>query len=471
MNLNNPYDSLTSKSSVSQIAFNLGLITKLVNSNRVLTISVNDVNNGNINRTATIAFNVALGNWGFSISASTVTPNITINDTGTINLRIKSDGSVARTYVLYPAIADSILYNNTLYNNGKAINLFTSATIDTTISLGFITKIAGNRTVNLLVKDLSNTSQSASVIFNIQSSSAIGIAVGINMIYRTTDDGITWSSIKQNITGTIIQVAFSTSKNGILVGGFNSPGFIYRTTDAGLSWNNVFSNTVGIYGATFTTPSNGFAVGVNGTIFKTTDSGATWTSISSGITNDLSNIRFSSPSNGIIVGNGGAVIRTTDGGNTWSSVVINIPSSSFFNFLGSIAFTSSINGIFVGGGGVIYQTIDGGATWNPILYNPLNNNAIQFQGVAFSSATNGVAVGTYSSNTFYRTTNGGNTWTIVNPGTSVWFHSIAFSSATNGVAVGFNGTIVRTTDGGATWTTINSGATNEFNGITFLPTN
>ena len=122
LNLNNPYDSLTSKSSVSQIAFNLGLITKLVNSNRVLTISVNDVNNGNINRTATIAFNVALGNWGFSISASTVTPNITTNDTGTINLRIKSDGSVARTYVLYPAIADSILYNNTLYNNGKAIN-------------------------------------------------------------------------------------------------------------------------------------------------------------------------------------------------------------------------------------------------------------------------------------------------------------------------------------------------------------
>ena len=168
LNLNNPYDSLTSKSSVSQIAFNLGLITKLVNSNRVLTISVNDANNGNINRTATIAFNVALGNWGFSISASTVTPNITINDTGTINLRIKSDGSVARTYVLYPAIADSILYNNTLYNNGKAINLFTSATIDTTINLGFITKIAGNRTVNLVVKDLSNASQSASVRFVVQ---------------------------------------------------------------------------------------------------------------------------------------------------------------------------------------------------------------------------------------------------------------------------------------------------------------
>ncbi len=467
LNLNNPYDSLTSKSSASQIAFNLGLITKLVNSNRVLTISVNDANNGNINRTATIAFNVALGNWGFSISANTVTPNITINDTGTITLRIKSDGSVARTYVLYPSIADSILYNNALYNNGKAINLFTSATIDTTINLGFITKIAGNRTVNLVVKDLSNISQSASVSFTATNFTTLIIGAS-DSLYRSTDGGLTIKSVIQLATpsNNVYYSIFNFSAPNSFLAEVNN--IVYSSIDDGNTWaqkiwtdnfqpitnvnyinNNIIASVYGwgasrVYkgtgivggnyswnqlwvvpqgnagGTAVASSSNNIidvgAVGATNVsyIYRSVDTGITWTNVLSNIQGDMTRSAFSSPSNGIaFTGYNGA-------GTT----------PAFFN--------SSL----------IYHTNDSGATWTQVFNN---TNVILADGCFFSS-TNGVVVAI--NGYIYLTTDGGVTWKQVFYNSNIQFNSVDFYNSLIGVAISKNGYIYQTRDGGNTWSQI-----------------
>ena len=60
----------------------------------------------------------------------------------------------------------------------------------------------------------------------------------------------------------------------------------------------------------------------------------------------------------------------------------------------------------------IYRTADGGQSWTQVL----NINGYFFTSVAFSSATNGVAVGSYSTDNngvIYRTQDGGQTWTNV----------------------------------------------------------
>ena len=80
-----------------------------------------------------------------------------------------------------------------------------------------------------------------------------------------------------------------------------------------------------------------------------------------------------------------------------------------------------------------------------------------------------IAVG--SGGTIIRSSNGGETWTLITSGTTEYLRGLSFGDADTGWAVGENGVILKTSDGGQTWTPQISGTTENFRDAHFLDVN
>jgi photosystem II stability/assembly factor-like uncharacterized protein len=72
-----------------------------------------------------------------------------------------------------------------------------------------------------------------------------------------------------------------------------------------------------LYAVCFVTPVRGWAVGSGGVIIATSDGGRTWRPQSSGVGDDLFDVKFFDEREGWAVGSGGTMLHTTDGGVTW----------------------------------------------------------------------------------------------------------------------------------------------------------
>ena len=100
---------------------------------------------------------------------------------------------------------------------------------------------------------------------------------------------------------------------------------------------------------------------------------------------------------------------------------------------------------------------------NPIV-NTTSLNSIKFvnDSIGWSVGNGGVII---------KTTDGGETWSTQNSGTSSDLKSVFFNDQYAGYAVGKNGTVIRTTDGGSNWISQNIGTTSELNSIFFIDQN
>ena len=168
---------------------------------------------------------------------------------------------------------------------------------------------------------------------------------------------------------------------------------------------------------------------------------------------------------------GGGVFRTTDGGTTWSQVGTNMYNSpsSFANF---VYFWDSMNGITGGdpiGSPLKYElwlTSDGGNTWTAV--NPANlpslTNSGEYGITNLFDAVQGYFWFGTTYGDIYRSTDMGMTWTKSATGLPPYNNNgrfditdFAFSDSLNGLVVQVNATgyvLMRTTDGGLTWNQI-----------------
>ncbi|MBC6996449.1 T9SS type A sorting domain-containing protein [Neolewinella lacunae] len=224
----------------------------------------------------------------------------------------------------------------------------------------------------------------------------------------------------------------------------------------------------------------GFAAGTCGVLRRTTDSGQSWTTVTSPTDENIESIACApggcatamlstetgffrlasnvwSPvdypdftSNGqlhwltanvVIHETGGNYYdRSADGGRTWTS--IDFPGNSRGNMDFSVA-----NNIFVFIDNTLYRSTDNGATFTATSYTHPKTVLKQ----AWLDASRGWLFD--SDRLFYRTTNGGTTWTLLNPTsqlTSVnWFIAL---SATHLVGAQVVNSRLESLDGGVTWT-------------------
>ena len=160
---------------------------------------------------------------------------------------------------------------------------------------------------------------------------------------------------------------------------------------------------------------------------------------------------------------------TSDGGTTWTPHVISGAAGQSISMITAVDANNAWAALYkVSGSNLqgIYHTSDGGATWARQGTSTQFNGAASFPDIVyFWDANNGVAMGDPNpANTkfeIYTTTDGGTTWTVVDPASLPTVTNLEYGYTSNCVVVGDNiwfgtnkGHIYHSANKGLSWTAV-----------------
>ena len=166
-------------------------------------------------------------------------------------------------------------------------------------------------------------------------------------LFVTQDGGATWTRQRVPTRHLLLGASFLDARTGWLSGGGLT---VLKTSDGGATWHagTVFLPASGaeaqqqsepkvvgpgevsgqqeparrfsrrLNAVCFVSPERGWAVGSGGVIIATADGGRTWRPQTSGVGDDLFDVKFFDAREGWAVGLGGAMLHTTDGGLRWA---------------------------------------------------------------------------------------------------------------------------------------------------------
>lgn len=276
---------------------------------------------------------------------------------------------------------------------------------------------------------------------------ATGYAVGaLGTVLRSEDGGQTWTGLA---SGTVsdLGIVQELSPTTLIVGGGCS---VLESTDSGSSFAALPLGLAGdcsdpVAGVAFASAEQGYVVLSDGTLLYTADGGQTVQARSNVPTNggSVTGLGFTSPTQGVAVISSGLIEQTTDGGNSWNEVFGG-------RVLSGVTVVSPTLAYAVGPNGVLLRSTDGGTTWT-LLPLTLTAGAAppSLTSITCSNATD-CLITTADSNELVRTTDGGETGTIVSVSDSA-LSGVAFTSASNVVGVGQQGATVASSDAGETF--------------------
>ena len=321
-------------------------------------------------------------------------------------------------------------------------------------------------------------------------------------LYRSFDDGITWSQVLPYFVSSLTSDPNNPSR--ILAGG--DSGKVYQSTDGGATWRRrriisqwsisavglitgdsllMFAGTTG----DFDFPGDG--------LFRSSDGGSTWTNRTFGYSNVTHVVVDQSSSMYVGTGGGGmyfgaGMYKSTNRGLTWDSINVGIPQHAMvkgmlINPANANHLIAAVSGYL--GPGQLYVTKNGGASWSPanigiadytiehLAATPSNPSAFFIGGGSgllrgnFSSdpptllgvrpvAISSVAIHPTDSRTLYaigsgtfKTTDGGDNWTLIDAGGQALAISISNPNVLYSGNYGLFGAVYKSTNAGLTWTT------------------
>jgi photosystem II stability/assembly factor-like uncharacterized protein len=284
--------------------------------------------------------------------------------------------------------------------------------------------------------------------------SLFGVATSIYGVFKSTNGGLNWTlSYSTSFLEYHNSAFFASPLTGYVTA---RSGVNLRTTNQGNTWE-VFHLGNWIRKVGFFNISTGLIIGDGGQIFRTTNAGFNWNFISSNITSfsdNLIDICFPEGSIGYIVGYNGTFLKTINKGDSWFRV--NVPMTSDFT---STFFLNNNTGFISEYYGKIFRTFDGGVSWDSNNINTAGNGTLFF----INNST-----GFLATSSLFKTTDGGNNWSISRPGTH---GPISFVNDTLGYTVGiFTGApfnppysrLYKTTNSGEDWSFVSEIDTNVF---------
>lgn len=170
------------------------------------------------------------------------------------------------------------------------------------------------------------------------------------LIFMTRDDGASWTRLSSPTRHLLLGGIFVDEDRGWLVG---AGATIIQTADGGETWHQsrlpeATENGVRFAAASFVDNRLGWAVGSGGTIYRTVNGGRTWQQQTSGINNDLLDVKFLDASEGWAVGAEGTIVYTNDGGLHWT-----LQRSDTEHPLERVFFADRTHGWAVGFGGTV----------------------------------------------------------------------------------------------------------------------
>lgn len=306
-----------------------------------------------------------------------------------------------------------------------------------------------------------------------------GWATQDNDIYRTTNGGVSWTTVLVSSGTHFRSIGFATPMVGFAGnlgagsydGATTDTNVLYSSYNGGVSWSIVQglsqAGMKGICSIDVLDSQHVYAAGrVRGPAFviASTNGGTNWTIFNltaSNVMNGIMDIYFRDPTNGWVVGMNtnqyasppyyGCIARTTNAGASWQDQVVTSVSNCYFWKMSwpstNIGYVSlQQNGSY--SNLVFYKTVDGGNTWvsNGIAETSvgLATNGYNFylQGLGFVSTNEGWIGGASGlpiyGNSYLHTTNGGVTWTQAGFNDTFFINRIRFLNSTLGFASGGN---------------------------------
>lgn len=261
-----------------------------------------------------------------------------------------------------------------------------------------------------------------------------------------------WSYMYDSFSSfTFKAVKYVSPKVVFLIGDNN---LILKSADGGKTWAKLFTGFLSDYGfndISVIDENNITAIGNNGLIIRTTDGGVTWKKQLSGTKEELCEISYADKNNGMIVGVNSVILRTTDSGASWikKSCGDNLELTSVVMMDHDNAVISGTHWSTEASYSSIYKTTDGGNTWT---LQKSDNSWESFFHISSIDQNNKITVGANGS--IYRSTDAGLTWNKQNSGTTCWLWDACFYDSLNGIVIGqysSSGKLLKTTNGGETW--------------------
>jgi uncharacterized protein YkwD len=200
-------------------------------------------------------------------------------------------------------------------------------------------------------------------------------------------------------------------------------------------------------------------------IYKTADGGAHWTLIQAGLVRQLAFDPNTSGTVYAVMGDTvGGVLKSTDNGDTWTLKISGITNRD----LAVLAIASATPGVLYVGdysGGGVWRSANGGDTWTRVLNG---NTALGVSGVIYVTglqvSSDGQSVFALLSPTYYnagyllKSFNGGSSWVGVSTAVNGQETALAVDPTNSqNVYLGSLSGFYRSSDGGATWSAANTG--------------
>ncbi len=320
-----------------------------------------------------------------------------------------------------------------------------------------------------------------SVAFHPTDPNTIYIAAAQGGVWKTTDGGLNWIPLTDNLSTLACgDVVVDQSNPNILylgTGELNYSGDsqygdgIFKSTDAGATWVQVATTSVGArFSQLAIDPSNTsiiYAAGSLG-VYKTTNGGVNWISTVSGsnancVIIDPSNTQTVYASTGGT--SAGAIRKSTNGGTNWTVLAGGLPTGAGRIQLAMAHTNSSIlyASIAQPGGALrgLYRTTDGGDNWtlqnsttnylgsqgwydNVVVVHPSNPDYVIVGGLDIYASTNAGVTLTIKSQ-----------WATTNP--AIFSHADIHTLRYNGSVLycGSDGGVYKSPDNANSWTDLN----------------
>ena len=284
-----------------------------------------------------------------------------------------------------------------------------------------------------------------------------GWAVGDRgTIWHTSDGGARWQLQESGVECRLTSVQFLDAQHGWVAGGGSAPfshvsnGVLLRTRDGGQTWTSIPQQLIGsVLRLKFVDGPRGWALCTpnglcGGGVLTTDDGGHDWSPSPQQTLSPWSCGDFIDLKRGAVAALGGAAATIQrgefrpsryDGGLRRPAV---------------IQLSADGHGFLAGEGGLLLTTRDGGAHWLPPA-GALPAAAAEINFHAIALAGDNVWLAGSPGAVVLRSADRGATWHLLPTGTTLPIAALTFVDPEHGWAVGALGQILATTDGGRTW--------------------
>lgn len=258
-----------------------------------------------------------------------------------------------------------------------------------------------------------------------------------SQLYKSTDNGLTWSNVNLPINGPAI-MSLAASGNNIYAGTIGSG--ILLSTDNGTNWSKISgvtaTNTIYSLAAS---GSKIFAGADNSKIFLSTDNGINWTLVNSGLPSNATIWAISILGSKVFAGTSEGVYLSTNDGASWTSVNSGI-SNTYIRKL-----VNDGTNIYAGCNSDLYKSTDYGTSWVSLNFGR-SAEGILIDGSSIYSCVTGEGL--------YKTTNNGSSWTRIFGYSGTYYEIVKSASR---ILIACEGGIIASSDNGSNWSASNNG--------------